>query len=68
MTGSAPVDQIGFVLQFDERNPAERIRMGPQRHNGLTFLLVPLSQPHPRPAAVLVDELDIRHFECPPYR
>jgi hypothetical protein len=29
---------------------------------GLSLLLVPLSQPHPGAAAVLVDELDARNF------
>src|SRR5262249_49943789 len=34
----------------------------------LTLFLVPLSLPHPRTAAVLLDELDPCHFECPTNR
>jgi hypothetical protein len=44
-----PIDQIGFA-----NRPHGRLRL---------FLLLPLAQPHPRPSAVLIDELDAGRFE-----
>jgi hypothetical protein len=56
-----PIDQIGFA-----NRPHGRLRL---------FLLLPLAQPHPRPSAVLIDELDagdlkrvLYHLKCCPAR
>jgi hypothetical protein len=48
-------DQMGWFRYFRRCSAAPA---------NLPFLLMPLSQPHPRAAAVLVDEFDAGAFEC----